>query len=171
MKLCRRAHHSAEALKITARKELMRREVARQPPVNLLVTQFLGMLIQPQWFSFDSAYLILQYLVGTKLDALQLNLGGFTFGRSGHRLRASQYGMKVTDTVQMHLPPLGKVFPHDVRQGIQHRRNISLRQRTAFLNPTSQFGSTGRAVQADARMKYLFFPLFVFRFWELIPIE
>lgn len=69
------------------------------------------MLIQPQWFSFDSAYLILQYLVGTKLDALQLNLGGFAFGRSGHRLRARQYGMKVTDTVQMHLPPLGKVFP------------------------------------------------------------
>ena len=55
MKLCSRAHHSAEALKITARKELMRREVNCQPPVNLFVTQFLGMLIQTQWFSFDSA--------------------------------------------------------------------------------------------------------------------
>ena len=171
MKLCRRAHHSAEALKITARKELMRREVARQPPVNLLVTQFLGMLIQPQWFSFDSAYLILQYLVGTKLDALQLNLGGFTFGRSGHRLRASQYGMEIADTVQMHLPPLGKVFPHDVRQGIQYRRDISLRQRAAFLNSATQFVGSGRAVQADAWMKYLFFPLFVFWFRKFIPIK
>lgn len=72
----------------------MRREVARQPPVNLLVTQLLGMLIQSQRFSFDSAYLILQHLVGTKLDALQLNLGGFTFGRGSHRFRARQYGIK-----------------------------------------------------------------------------
>lgn len=55
----------------------MRREVARQSPVNLLVTQLLGMLIQPQRFNFDGTYLILQHLVGTKLDALQLNLGGF----------------------------------------------------------------------------------------------
>ncbi len=55
-------------------------------------------------------------------------------------------------------------LPHDVRQGVQHCRNVSLCQRTAFLNPTSQFGSAGRAVPADARMKYLFFPLFVFRF-------
>ena len=78
MKLCSRAHHSAEALKITARKELMRREVSRQSPVNLLVTQLLGMLIQPQRFNFDGTYLILQHLVGTKLDALQLNLGGFS---------------------------------------------------------------------------------------------
>ena len=171
MKLCSRAHHSAEALKITARKELMRREVARQPPVNLLVTQLLGMLIQPQRFSFDSAYLILQYLVGTKLDALQLNLGGFTFGRSGHRLRARQYGMKIADTVQMHLPPLGKVFPHDVRQSIQYRRDISLRQRAAFLNSATQFVGSGRAVQADAWMKYLFFPLFVFWFRKFIPIK
>ena len=93
MKLRSGTHHPAENLKTLARKELMRREVACQPPVNLFVTQFLGMLIQPQWFSFDSAYLILQYLVGTKLDALQLNLGGFAFGRSGHRLRARQYGM------------------------------------------------------------------------------
>ena len=74
MKLRSGTHHPAENLKTLARKELMRREVACQPPVNLFVTQFLGMLIQPQWFSFDSAYLILQYLVGTKLDALQLNL-------------------------------------------------------------------------------------------------
>ena len=52
----------------------MRREVARQPPVNLLVTQFFFFFFQPQWFSFDSAYLILQYLVGTKLDAFSLIL-------------------------------------------------------------------------------------------------
>ena len=116
MKLRSGTHHPAENLKTLARKELMRREVARQSPVNLLVTQLLGMLIQPQRFNFDGTYLILQHLVGTKLDALQLNLGGFSFGRSGHRLRARQYGMKIADTVQMHLPPLGKVFPHDVRQ-------------------------------------------------------
>ena len=88
MKLRSGTHHPAENLKTLARKELMRREVARQSPVNLLVTQLLGMLIQPQRFNFDGTYLILQHLVGTKLDALQLNLGGFSFGRSGHRLRA-----------------------------------------------------------------------------------
>jgi hypothetical protein len=47
MKLRSGTHHPAENLKTLARKELMRREVARQPPVNLLVTQLLGMLIQP----------------------------------------------------------------------------------------------------------------------------
>ena len=75
MKLRSGTHHPAENLKTLARKELMRREVACQPPVNLFVTQFLGMLIQPQWFSFDSAYLILQYLVGTKLDAHRIIFG------------------------------------------------------------------------------------------------
>jgi len=111
MKLRSGTHHPAENLKTLARKELMRREVARQSPVNLLVTQLLGMLIQPQRFNFDGTYLILQHLVGTKLDALQLNLGGFSFGRSGHRLRARQYGMKIADTVQMHLPPSARSSP------------------------------------------------------------